>query len=126
MHRFFAVTGRFAVRFRWAVVVAWVAAAVLANLFFPSLTSVARQNNTSSLPASSASPQAARLPAPFQGVNETPVPVVIARSGGPLTTADVAAVNRLAAGLGSRHGEPADAVPDLVPHRPASAGASRR
>jgi uncharacterized membrane protein YdfJ with MMPL/SSD domain len=33
--------GRFAVRFRWAVVVAWVAAAVLANLFLPSLASVA-------------------------------------------------------------------------------------
>jgi len=49
MHRFLAATGRFAVRFRWAIVVAWVAATVLANLLFPSLTSVARQNNTSSL-----------------------------------------------------------------------------
>ena len=34
MHRFFAATGRFAVRFRWAVVAAWVVATVLANLFF--------------------------------------------------------------------------------------------
>src|SRR5499427_5402893 len=99
MHRFFAATGRFAVRFRWAIVVAWVAAAVLANLFFPSLTSVARQNNTSSLPASSPSLQAARLATPFQGPNETPVPVVIARSGGRLTAADVTAVDRLAARL---------------------------
>jgi RND superfamily putative drug exporter len=99
MHRFFAATGRFAVRFRWAIVVAWVAAAVLANLFFPSLASVARQNNTSSLPASSPSLQAARLAIPFQGLNETPVPVVIARSGGTLTPADMAAVDRLAASL---------------------------
>jgi uncharacterized membrane protein YdfJ with MMPL/SSD domain len=36
VHRFFTCTGRFAVRFRWAIVAAWVAAAVLANLFFPS------------------------------------------------------------------------------------------
>ncbi len=99
MHRFFAATGRFAVRFRWAIVVAWVAAAVLANLFFPSLASVARQNNTSSLPASSPSLQAARLAIPFRGLNETPVPVVIARSGGTLTPADMAAVDRLAASL---------------------------
>jgi putative drug exporter of the RND superfamily len=99
MHGFFAATGRFAVRFRWAIVVAWVAATVLANLFFPSLTSVARQNNTSSLPASSPSLQAARLATPFQDPNETPVPVVIVRSGGRLTTADVTAVDRLAASL---------------------------
>jgi putative drug exporter of the RND superfamily len=99
VHGFFAATGRFAVRFRWAIVVAWVAAAVAANLFFPSLTSVARQSNTSSLPASSPSLQAARLAAPFQGPNETPVPVVIARDGGRLTAADVTAVGRLTAGL---------------------------
>jgi RND superfamily putative drug exporter len=99
VHRFFAATGRFAVRFRWAIVVAWVAAAILANLFFPSLTSVARQNNTSSLPAGSPSLQAARLAAPFRGPNETPVPVVIVRDGGRLTAADVTAAGRLATGL---------------------------
>jgi putative drug exporter of the RND superfamily len=99
VHGFFAATGRFAVRFRWAIVVAWVAAAVLANLFFPSLTSVARQNNTSSLPAGSPSLQAAQLAAPFQGPNETPVPVVIVRDGGRLTAADVTAAGRLATGL---------------------------
>jgi len=99
VHTFFAATGRFAVRFRWVIVVAWVAAAVLANLFFPSLTSVAKQSNTSSLPASSPSLQAARLAAPFQGVNQTPVPVVIARGSGTLTTADAAAIERLTTGL---------------------------
>src|SRR5262249_57812193 len=80
----------------WVVVGAWVAAPVLANLSFPSLTSVARQSNTSSLPASSPSLQAARLATPFQHPNESPVPVVIVRSGGRLTTADVTAVDRLA------------------------------
>jgi len=84
MHRFFAATGRFAVRFRWAVVAAWVAAAVLANLFLPSLASVTRQSNTDMLPAGSPSLRAARLATPFQGPNQTPVSVVIARRTGPL------------------------------------------
>ena len=78
MHRFFAATGRFAVRFRWAVVAAWVAATVLASLFFPSLTSVAQQNNTDLLPANSPSLHAAQLATPFQGPNQTPVLVVVA------------------------------------------------
>ena len=64
-----------------------------------SLTSVAKQSNTSSLPASSPSLQAARLATPFQGVNQTPVPVVIARGSGTLTTADAAAIERLTTGL---------------------------
>src|ERR1051326_6497038 len=79
MHRFFAATGRFAVRFRWAVVAAWVIATVLAGLFFPSLASVTKQNNTDLLPASSPSLHAAQLATPFQGLNQTPVSVVIAR-----------------------------------------------
>ena len=99
MSRLFAATGRFAVRFRWAVVVAWIAASVLAQHFFPSLASVAGASNASFLPASSPSVQAARLAAPFQGVAQTPVPVVVARSGGALDAADLGAVGRLAAGL---------------------------
>jgi RND superfamily putative drug exporter len=99
MHRFFAANGRFAVRFRWPIVAAWVAATVLATLFLPSLASVARQSNASSLPAGSPSLQAARLATPFQGVNDTPVPVIIARDGGTITAADGAAIQRLAAAM---------------------------
>ena len=51
MSRFFAVfftgIGRFAVRFRWVVVAAWIAAAVLAQHFFPSLASVANASDAS-------------------------------------------------------------------------------
>jgi RND superfamily putative drug exporter len=99
MHRFFAATGRFAVRFRWAVVAAWVAATVLASLLLPSLASVVKENNTDQLPASSPSLAAARLAAPFQDPDQTPVLVVIARGGGTVTAADTAAIGRLAARL---------------------------
>jgi RND superfamily putative drug exporter len=99
MHSFFAATGRFAVRFRWAVVAAWVAATVLASLFFPSLASVIKQSNTDLLPASSPSLHAAQLATPFQGPNQTPVSVVIARGSGPVTAADITAIGRLTASL---------------------------
>ena len=100
MSRFFAAIGRFAVRFRWVVVVAWIAAATGAQHFFPSLASVASASNASFLPASSPSMQAARLAAPFQGVDQTPVPVVVARGGARLGQPDLRAASRLAAALG--------------------------
>jgi RND superfamily putative drug exporter len=99
VHGFFVATGRFAVRFRWVVVLGWLVAAVLAHLFLPPLASVAADQGGSSLPAGSPSGQAARLAAPFQQPDQTPVLVVIARGGSTLTTADLAAVDRLAASL---------------------------
>ena len=105
MSGFFAAIGRFAVRFRWAVVVAWVAATILAQHFFPSLASVVKASDTSFLPASSPSLQAARLAAPFQGVSQTAVPVVVSRDGGALSGPDLALVQRLTTRLA--------AVPDV-------------
>jgi putative drug exporter of the RND superfamily len=99
MHMFFAATGRFAVRFRWAVVAAWVAATILAILLLPSLASVIKENNTDLLPAGSPSLSAARLATPFQDPNQTPVLVVIARGSGTVTSADITAIRRLAARL---------------------------
>src|SRR5215469_11748723 len=95
MHSFFAATGRFAVRLRWAIVVAWVIATVLAFLLFPSLASVVKQNNTDSLPAGSPSLSAARLAAPLQGPEQTPVLVVVARDSGTVSAADFTAIGRL-------------------------------
>src|SRR5262249_61984038 len=97
MARFFAATGRFAVRFRWPVVVAWVAATVLAGHFSPSLASVANANNASLLPAGSPSAQAGQLAMPFQRPGQTPVPVVIAPTHATLTAADLRAIERLRA-----------------------------
>jgi RND superfamily putative drug exporter len=99
VHHFFAATGRFAVRFRWVVVAAWLAATVLANLFLPSLSSVEKGDNNGFLPASSPSMQAERLATPFQAPDQVPIPVIVARGGGTLTAADTAAIERLAARL---------------------------
>ena len=65
----------------------------------PSLSSVTQSDNTSFLPASAPSEQAAQLASPLQGAALTAVTVVAARSGGTLTGADQAFVARLAGSL---------------------------
>jgi len=97
---FFAATGRLTVRFRWAIVLAWAAGAAAAMALLPSLSSVTQSDNTSFLPASAPSEQAAQLASPLQGASLTAVTVVAARAGQPLTHADSGAIARLAADLG--------------------------
>ncbi|HYX60289.1 MAG TPA: MMPL family transporter, partial [Streptosporangiaceae bacterium] len=99
MGTFFAGTGRLAVRFRWAIVLAWAAGAAAAMALLPSLSSVTQSDNTSFLPASAPSEQAARLASPLQGAALTAVTVVTARSSGTLTGPDEALVDRLKGSL---------------------------
>ena len=96
---FFAAVGRLSVRFRWAIVLAWVAGAVAAMVLLPSLSSVTQSDNTSFLPGSAPSEQAAQLASPLQGATLTAVTVVAARTDGTLTGADQAFVARLAGSL---------------------------
>jgi putative drug exporter of the RND superfamily len=96
---FFAVAGRLSVRFRWAIVLAWVAGAVAATVLFPSLSNVTQSDNTSFLPASAPSERADQLASPLQAASLTAVTVVAARTGGPLTGTDQAAIARLSGAL---------------------------
>ncbi|HEV2242494.1 MAG TPA: hypothetical protein VGR98_15735, partial [Streptosporangiaceae bacterium] len=91
----FGAIGRFAVRFRWLVVLAWIVAAIAAVTQLPSLASVTNNNNSTFLPASAPSEHAAKLAAPLGTTNLFGIPVVAARSGATLTPADVAAVSAL-------------------------------
>jgi putative drug exporter of the RND superfamily len=95
----FAVVGRLAVRFRWAIVLAWVAGTAAAMALLPSLSNVTQSDNTSFLPASAPSEQAAQLASPLQGASLTAVTVVAAASGGTLTSADQLAIARLSSAL---------------------------
>src|ERR1700730_8915746 len=96
---FFAAAGRLSVRFRWVIVLIWVAGAAAAMVLLPSLSSVTQSDNTSFLPASAPSQQAAQLASPLQGATLSAVTVVAARADGTLTRADQACVPRLAASL---------------------------
>ena len=91
----FGAIGRFSVRFRWLIVVVWIVGTIAAAALLPSLASVTQNNNSKFLPASAGSEHAATLAAPFGTTNLQPIPVVAARSGGPLTPADVAALTNL-------------------------------
>ena len=91
----FTAIGRFAVRFRWLVLVVWVAGAVACVAFLPSLSSVTQTNNSDFLPASAPSTHAQTLAAPFQQANVTPIGVVVSRSSGQLDAADTTAIAQL-------------------------------
>ncbi len=91
----FGAVGRFAVRFRWLVLLVWIAGAIAAVTQLPALSSVTQNNNSKFLPASAPSEHAAELAAPFGTANLIPIPVVAARSGSPLTPADVTAMTSL-------------------------------
>jgi RND superfamily putative drug exporter len=88
--------GRFAVRFRWLILIVWILGAVFASHNLPSLASVTQSNNQKFLPANAPSTHAANLAAPFGTAGLIPVPVVIATSDGTsLTPADTAAISSL-------------------------------
>ncbi|HWN63100.1 MAG TPA: hypothetical protein VNO25_20790, partial [Streptosporangiaceae bacterium] len=95
----FAAAGRLAVRFRWAIVLAWAGGATAAMVLLPSLSNVTQSDNTSFLPASAPSEQAAQLASPLQPASLTAVTVVAARASGALTGADQAAIARLSGAL---------------------------
>jgi RND superfamily putative drug exporter len=91
----FGTIGSFAVRFRWLMLLGWVSAALAAYVLLPSLSSVTQNSNAKFLPASAPSEHALTLAAPFGTANLVGVPVVAARSGTPLTGADVTALTAL-------------------------------
>ncbi|HEY6792020.1 MAG TPA: MMPL family transporter [Trebonia sp.] len=85
----FRAIGRFAVKFRWPIVIFWIAAAVLIPKALPSLANAAQGNNSAFLPASAPSQHAINLAAPLgTSTKVTVVSVVAARTTGPLTAAD--------------------------------------
>jgi RND superfamily putative drug exporter len=99
MTSLFAVLGRLSIRYRWLVVAVWAGGAVASVLFLPSLAAAVNNNNTQYLPASAPSNVASRLAAPFYGAsnNDNAFVVAATRDRRPLSMADKAAIERLAA-----------------------------
>ncbi len=95
----FKTIGSLAVKFRWPVLVAWVAGAILAGSLLPSLNSVTQNNNTKFLPSSAPSEHAAELAAPFGTASLVPIPVIVAQPSAPLSQADLSAIAALPARL---------------------------
>jgi RND superfamily putative drug exporter len=91
----FAAIGRFSVRFRWLMALAWIVAALVATALLPALSSVTQNDNTKFLPPSAPTEHAVVLAAPFGNTGLVPTTVIAARPGSHLTAADVAAIGRL-------------------------------
>ena len=133
--RWFASIGNFSVRFRWPIVIGWVLITIVSVKAFPGLSDVAKDSQSSFLPASSPSVQAENLAQPFQTSKHGIATLVAAREDGVLTASDLQAISALEArirGLSGvthvqdfglspdRHAEQAQVVTNLPPF---SAGA---
>ena len=91
--------GRFVVRFRWAIVVFWLLAAVVTTAALPSIGSEINDNNSAFLKSSEPSIRAADLASPILGQgasgNVTSIPLVAVQDSRRLNAADVASITRL-------------------------------
>ncbi|HEV3366839.1 MAG TPA: MMPL family transporter, partial [Acidimicrobiales bacterium] len=94
-YRLFAALGRFTVRYRWPIIVAWVIVTVILVLFLPSLSSVEKSSNSDFLPSSSASVKAGELAAPLQAKHNAQATYVAATNGRSLSAADTASIDRV-------------------------------
>ena len=96
LSRFFTSLGRFTVRFRFLVVVAWIVGHDPCRPAPAVPGDVAKDTTSGFLPANSPSMQAAAMAAPFQDASLAAATLVVARDGG-LTPADNAAMDALEA-----------------------------
>ncbi len=107
--RFFARLGRFSVRFRWPVILAWIAIAVVASITLPSMGSEVNNDNSQFLPSNAPSVQAADLATPLVGnVTEQSQVIIVGAVKQPrqagaaparLTPADLLSVGALTASV---------------------------
>jgi RND superfamily putative drug exporter len=89
----FEAIARFSVRFRWFIIIFWIAI-VTAN--FPSITSVTKDNNSQFLPKDSPTTKATNLENQFQSKNTAGTSVIVGvRDDGPLTAADNALIDQI-------------------------------
>ncbi|MGH2928715.1 MAG: MMPL family transporter, partial [Solirubrobacteraceae bacterium] len=111
MSRAFTALGGFAVRFRWPVLVGWIAITVVAVQLLPSLASVTKDSNSAFLPASAPSERAAALAAPFESSRLAAATLVAASTSGRLTPVQDTAITRFEGRL--RHFDHVRLVRDL-------------
>jgi RND superfamily putative drug exporter len=83
------------VRFRWGIVLAWAVALIASIVALPALNSEVNSDPSLFLPSSAGSVAASALGSSLVGARTTSkITIVAARPAGPVTAADLAAVNR--------------------------------
>jgi RND superfamily putative drug exporter len=94
----FGKIAKFSVRFRWPIIVFWIALVPILSSTLPKLNDVSKNDNSQFLPKNSQTQKASDLEASFQSKDTADQEVLIAvRSDGPLTASDDAAINTVVA-----------------------------
>ena len=94
----FGAIAKFSVRFRWLVVIAWIAAVPIVSANFPKINDVTKNNTSDFLPKNSPTDTASKLENAFQQKDTaTSSDIVISRSDGKLTKADNTALSQVIA-----------------------------
>src|SRR4051812_44342672 len=97
----FGAIARFSVKFRWLIIIAWIAAVPLATANFPKLNDVTKNSTKDFLPKNSQTALGSDLEQNFQKKDTaTNAFFVVAHQGQGLTAADDSASQRLAANIG--------------------------
>lgn len=92
----FKSLAKFSVKFRWPIIIFWIAMVPLVSANFPKLNDVEKNNTSDFLPKNSQTVVGASLEDSFkQKDTATNSVIVAARSGGKLTPADYAALQRM-------------------------------
>jgi RND superfamily putative drug exporter len=98
--RFFAAVGRFSVRFRWFILIFWIALVPVLTANFPNINDVAKNKNSDFLPKNSPTDTASKLENKFQSEDTAAnAIIVVSRNNGPLTAADNAATEQIEAAV---------------------------
>ena len=128
--RVFAGIGSFSVRFRWPIVIGWLVITIFSVKVFPGLSDVAKDLQSSFLPANSPSVQAEDLAQPFQDSQHGIATLVVARETATLSPADIQQITNEEATIRAipgvlrvqdfglspdKHAEQAQVVTDLPP-----------
>ena len=93
--RVFASIGNFSVRFRWLIVIGWLLITIVSVKAFPGLSDVAKDSQSSFLPASSPSVQAEDLAQPFQDSQHGIATLVAGRENSVLTASDLQEISTI-------------------------------
>jgi RND superfamily putative drug exporter len=92
----FGKIARFSVRFRWLIIIFWIAAVPVVTANFPNINDVTKNNTSDFLPKNSPTATAANLEQAFQHKDTaTSSAIVVSRSQGKLTAADNVAMQQM-------------------------------
>jgi RND superfamily putative drug exporter len=98
--KFFSAIGRFSVRFRWFILIFWIAAIPIVTANFPNINSVSKNNNSDFLPKNSPSVVSQELESKFQSKDTAANAIIIAaRENGKLSNEDNAAIKKVEAAV---------------------------